>query len=219
MTGIDILPPEGLVRAQDMAREIVDKLLPFVVEGVSEIELQARSVEIADALGSEGNWTGPTTRIGLGTLVAHPEFPMQDRRAQPGDTVIIDVNPTVDGWLGDYCVTVQLGRSSRAEALIAQVREIQQQLIASIVPGMRASQLYGQAAELFLANRLKNFDLLDNIGHSIGREFAAEGFIDETNDAPMLGAWTVEPQLGRLAAAAKFEDIVWLAPGRAPRIV
>jgi Xaa-Pro aminopeptidase len=212
-------PPDGLIRVQDLARQVVAELLPFVVAGVSEIELYDRVVEIGARLGSEGNWTEPTTRVGLGTLVAHPDFPMQDRKAVAGDTVVIDVNPTLDGWFGDYCVTVQVGESLEAAALIREVREIQQNVITSITPGMTAAALYEQSALIFNDKGLKNFDLLDNIGHSIGRDFASEGFIDASNDQEMWGAWTIEPQLGRNAKAAKFEDIVWLAPGQPPRIL
>ena len=35
----------------------------------------------------------------------------------------------------------------------------------------------------------------------------------------MYGAWTIEPQLGRLARGAKFEDIVWLPAGGVPTVV
>lgn len=207
------------MRVQNLARQIVSELLPFVVAGVSEIELCERVRDIGAALGSEGNWTGPTTRVGLGTLVAHPDFPMQDRRAVLGDTVIIDVNPTLNGWLGDYCVTLQIGDSPEATELIREVREIQQLVIQSLRPGMSASSLYAEATVIFSERGLKNFDLLDNIGHSIGRDFASGGFIDGSNEQEMWGAWTIEPQLGRNAKAAKFEDIVWLAPGQYPLVL
>ena len=215
----DMNPPEGLVAAQELARRIVRAIEPLIVAGVTELELEAQVYRIATELGSGPPWTSPTTRIGLGTTVCHPAFPMQDRRGVLGDTVIIDVNPVLDHWFGDYCETFVIGEDASASELAAIARQIQLAMIASIVPGMPASDLHRIGADLVESRGLKNLDLLDNFGHSLGREFASDGFIDSTNHTPMWGGWTIEPQLGRHGRGAKYEEIVWISPGRAPSIV
>lgn len=212
-------PPEGLIAAQAVAKRIVARVLPEVREGVTERQLSDRVLEVAAELGSIGVWSQPTTRLGLGTLVAHPEFPMQDRPARIGDTVIIDVNPTIDGWLGDFCVSAVVGESTAAGELVAEVHGIQRRMIELIRPGMPASEFFRLSAQLIASHDLKILDLLDNVGHSIGEAFAADGFIDATNDTPMYGAWTLEPHLGRSARGAKFEDIVWLVDGADPVVI
>ncbi|WP_158437895.1 M24 family metallopeptidase [Naasia lichenicola] len=209
----------GLIAAQDLAREIVRRVEPLIVEGVTELELERDVLRLGRELGSDAPWTTPTTRIGIGTTVCHPAFPMQDRAAVLGDTVIIDVNPVLDGWLGDYCESFVVGADSEADALVAAVREIQLAMIELVVPGMPASELYAIGAALVAERNLKVLDLLDNFGHSQDSAFAAHGFIDSTNHAPMWGGWTVEPQLGRHGRGAKFEEIIWLAPGRSPVVV
>lgn len=218
-TGLPLDPPAGLVAAQDLAREIIAQLTPLIVDGVSETELEAHVLRIGDELGSSDVWTTPTTRIGIGTSVCHPAFPMQDRRAVAGDTVIIDVNPVLDGWLGDFCQSFAVAPAPTGSALIEEVRQFQLDLIALVEPGMLASALYAIGADLALSRGLKLLDLLDNFGHSLDTEFATEGFIDATNDTPMWGGWTVEPQLGRHGVGAKFEDILWLTPGQVPIVV
>ena len=208
MTG----PPAGLRAAQDVARAIVAEAKQLVVPGVTEIELSTAIDEIAARRGASGFWSPTTSRVGLGTLVAHPDFPMQDRAAAPGDTCIIDVACSVRGWCGDYCETVALAPDAETAGLVEACLEVSSQLRAKTRPGMPAAELFEYGAEVLHGADLKLLDLLDNFGHSIGTEFAVDGFIDATNHTPMHGGWTIEPHVGRHARGAKFEDILWLDP-------
>lgn len=186
----------------------------MLVPGLTEVAWQREVDAIAARHGSSGQWTPVTTRVGIGTLVAHPEFPMQERAGAPGEPAFLDVTPTVDGWLGDFCVSLSVGEPDpETSSVIADCRWVQQEMIAAARPGMLASEMFHIGFDLATAKGLKLLDLLDNFGHSIGQEFAAEGFIDADNHTPMLGAWTIEPQLGRRARGAKFEDILWLSEG------
>jgi Xaa-Pro dipeptidase len=213
-------PPAGLVAAQAVAKQIAAEAMALVTPGLTEVGWQREVDRIAARHGSSGQWTPATTRVGLGTLVAHPDFPMQERAAADGDTAFLDVTPTVDGWLGDFCVSVVVGTPDpESLAVVEDCRWIQQQMIAAARPGMPASEMFAIGAGLASQRRVKLLDLLDNFGHSIGEEFAADGFIDADNDTPMYGAWTIEPQVGRRARGAKFEDIIWLADGQAVVVI
>jgi Xaa-Pro aminopeptidase len=213
-------PPAGLVAAQQVAKRIAAEAAQLLRPGLTEVEWQRGTDRIATAHGSTGQWTPVTSRVGLGTLVAHPEFPMQQRAARDGDPAFLDVTPTVDGWLGDYCISLVAGEpDAETVAVIEDCRWVQQQMIAAARPGLRASEMFAVGAARAAERNLKLLDLLDNFGHSIGREFAVEGFIDADNDTPMYGAWTIEPQVGRRARGAKFEDIIWLAEGQATVVI
>jgi Xaa-Pro dipeptidase len=202
--------PRGLKAAQDIARAIVAEAARLVTPGVTEIALSAAIDDIAARRGASGFWSPTTSRVGLGTLVAHPDFPMQERAAAPGDTCIIDVACTVQGWYGDYCETVLVPPAPEAADLVDACQEVSLLMRAQIRPGMPAAELFHYGAEVLREADLKLLDLLDNFGHSIGTEFAADGFIDAGNDTPMYGGWTIEPHVGRRARGAKFEDIIWL---------
>lgn len=203
------MPPQ-LQHAQDVARATVEQAKRLVVEGITEIELSEQIDRIAAEHGSSGMWSPTTSRVGLGTLIAHPEFPMQDRAAVTGDTCIIDVACAVEGWCGDYCETVLVGKGEPAATLISECQHVAELLRAKIRPGMPASELFRFAADLLQQRNLKLLDLLNNVGHSIGEDFATDGFIDADNHTPMYGGWTIEPHVGRSARGAKFEDIIWL---------
>jgi Xaa-Pro dipeptidase len=202
------IPPD-LARAQALARAVVAELEPFVQVGVTEVELDERLTSLALAAGSTGFWSPSTTRVGLGTLVAHPDFPMQDRPAAAGDTVVVDLACSFLGWCSDYCTTFTIEPAAETLVLVEDCRWVFNELLARARPGMPACALYETGANLLRERDLKLLDLLDNFGHSIGREFAAEGFIDATNTNPMWGAWTLEPHVGRHARGAKFEEIAW----------
>lgn len=208
-------PPPALVAAQAVAHRVAAEIGPSIVPGVTELELTDKINELCNAYGSTGQWTPVTTRVGLGTLVAHPDFPMQARAAALGDTAFIDVTPTIDGWLGDHCVSYIVGGGddpeSPARRLLEDCRWVQEQMIEASRPGMPANELFAVGAELLRQRGLKLLDLLDNFGHSIGPTFASDGFIDADNSTRMFGAWTIEPQVGRRAMGAKYEDVVWLA--------
>jgi Xaa-Pro dipeptidase len=213
-------PPAGLVAAQQVAKRIAAEAAQLLRPGLTEVEWQREADRIAAVHGSTGQWTPVTSRVGLGTLVAHPEFPMQQRAARDGDPAFLDVTPTVDGWLGDYCISLVVGEpDAETVAVIEDCRWVQQQMIAAARPGLPASEMFAVGAALAAERNVKLLDLLDNFGHSIGREFAVEGFIDADNHTPMYGAWTIEPQVGRRARGAKFEDIIWLAEGQAPVVI
>ena len=211
--------PPGLVRAQALARTVVAEIEPFVQVGVTEIELDDHVTRIALAHGSTGFWSPSTTRVGLGTLVAHPDFPMQDRPAEAGDTVIVDIACSLDGWCGDHCTTFTLEAAPETVALVDECRWVYDRLLEEVRPGRPACELYEYGAALLHGRNLKLLDLLDNFGHSIGQEFAADGFIDATNSTPMWGGWTLEPHVGRHSRGAKFEEIVWLAPDGSVTVV
>ena len=202
--------PVGLVRAQELARAIVTELEPFVRVGVTEIELDEQATKIAVAHGSTGFWSPSTTRVGLGTLVAHPDFPMQDRQAQAGDTVIVDIACSLDGWCGDQCTTFTLEPAPETSALVEDCRWVYERLIQEVRPGMRACDLYGAFAGALAPSGLVLLDRLNNVGHSLDQGTSYDlGYLDPWNETPLWGAWAVEPFVGNHLWGVKLEDVIW----------
>lgn len=198
-------PPAGLRAAQDVARQTAARLLASVRVGLRELELQAEALRIARELGSSGAWTPPRTRVGIGTTVAHPDFPMQDRRAVTGDPVVLDIGPTVDGWLGDHCIGAVLDDDDGE--VVDGCRWVRQRLIAAADPGMPSRELHALGVRLAAERDLRLLDLLGTVGHSIGRS-SPPAASSTWNPMTMVGARTVEPHLGRRGPGANSEVIV-----------
>ena len=207
--GSDAQPPAWLVAAQSVAQRTDNTLISRrVAVGSSEIGLAEQVAAIVGELGASGLWPPSTTRVGLSALVAHPDLPMQQRRAGEGDYLVLDVAPAVEGWLGDCCRTFVVGGGPEKHCLVGEVERIQSALIDHARPGMPASELFSFGAALVADAGPKILDLLDNIGRTIGRELAAEGCIDASNDTPMWGAWTIEPHVGTQARGVKVDDML-----------
>jgi Xaa-Pro aminopeptidase len=107
---------------------------------------------------------------------------------------------------------VLVGRDPVRARVAHDCRRLLDELVAACRPGMAASELHAVAAERIERDGYELLDLLANIGHSQGSEFAGDGFIDAGNDTPMWGGWAVEPHIGRDGVGAKFEEIVWFGP-------
>jgi Xaa-Pro dipeptidase len=205
-------PPDGLVAAQRATIEVVGALERSVVPGATERELAARAERLARERGAAGPWTPIAVGAGAGNLVCHPDHPPTGRAVAEIDLVYLDVTPVFGGWPGDCTRSVVVGRDPERERLAADCLAVERELIAACRPGMPASELFGVAAELFEREGLELLDLLGNVGHDLGHGAAVTGFIDGGNDAPMWGAWAIEPHVGRGGIGAKFEDVVWLGP-------
>lgn len=207
----DAQPQAWLVAAQSVAQRTDNTLISRrVAVGSSEIGLAEQVAAIVGELGASGLWPPRTTRVGLGALVAHPDSPVQQRRAGEGDHLDLDVAPAVEGWLGGCCRTFVVGGGPEEHCLVGEVECVQSALIDHVRPGMPASELFSFGAALVADAGPKILDLLDNIGRALGRELAAEGCIDKRNETPMWGAWTIEPHVGTQARGVKVDDMLRL---------
>jgi Xaa-Pro dipeptidase len=204
--------PAALVAAQRVTLDVLRVLEEEVRPGVSERELAARAEELARERGATGVWTPIAVGTGPGNLVCHPAFPPTDRTVGDSDVVWLDVTPDFDGWPGDATRSVVVGSDSSHMRVVSDCVRIEQALIASIVPGMPARELFGAARRLLDADGYELLDLLGNVGHDLARDGAVTGFIDPRNETPMWGCWAIEPHIGLDGVGAKFEDLVWIEP-------
>jgi Xaa-Pro aminopeptidase len=157
-------------------------------------------------------WTPIAVGVGEGALVCHPDHPPTARTVGVDDIVYLDLTPVFDGWPGDVTRSIAVGTDPLRRMVVEDAEGIERALISACRPGMRASELYAIAAALLDDAGYELLDLLGNVGHDLGPGAEVTGFIDAGNDAPMWGAWAIEPHIGRDGMGAKFEDVVWLGP-------
>lgn len=222
----------ALRHAQQQSIEMFQGLQKQMWAGMTEIDLAQVAESELRRRGAERLWAPTLVSFGRNTVNCHPDFLPSDNQLRPVDIVLMDVGPVIRGVMGDYCETFLWGETAAFGEVIADAKNLQSFAIAHIEPGMPAQDLYLQCASWIDEHGYVLRDLLGNIGHSIGVEFATQGFIDKYNEAPMMGGWTLEPHIAmgprasRAEAAkyasraagedlgvfgAKFEDIVFIS--------
>lgn len=223
-----------LRHAQMQSIEMFQGLKERMWTGMTEIDLAQIAEAELRARGAEHFWAPTLVSFGRNTVNCHPDFVPSDNHLRSADIVLMDVGPVVGGVLGDYCETFLWGEAAVFGEVVRDAKDLQEFAIAQIEPGMPARELYRVCASWIDDHGYVLRDLLGNIGHSIGVAFATEGFIDKYNEAPIIGAWTLEPHIAmgprtsRAEAAkyatraagedlgvfgAKFEDIVFVDQG------
>ncbi len=205
------LPPEGLVKAQALARNAALAGLEAVVPGMSEREIDLVISRFLKDHQVRHVWT--ITNVGVGAN-AHVCFPTQGPsllETADRDVVIVDVHPILpDGHWGDCTRTRIIGDVPEAQRALADLERIHTEELARVRPGMPASDLFGRVNGRLESEGFELLDLLANIGHSLTAGAAyLHNFIDAGNDTPMWGAWAVEPFARRDGYAVKIEDLVW----------
>jgi len=135
-------------------------------------------------------------------------------RAQAGDLFKFDVGCYLDGYAADTARTGTIGRPSREQQQHYDVlRDAQQLGIASLRPGMKASELYNIIQEA-MRKGLKNPTFnRTNYGHGIGRDVYDAPTIAATDDTPLeadmvLNIETPDHELG--FGGLTIEDTVLL---------
>jgi Xaa-Pro aminopeptidase len=204
-------PPAGLVAAQRLAIEAAEAACAFATPGMTERELAAWADDYARTAGATGFWDGTLVGFGPGTLNCFPTEKPTDRILWNLDLGHIDILPiTADGWWGDCARSLVRGDNPAQHAILAQVLEIHETVLAAAQPGMQARELFAVYADQCEQAGLLPLDRLGNVGHSLGHETSYdEGYIDPWNETEMWGAWAIEPFVGNHLQAIKVEDVVW----------
>ncbi len=210
------VPPPGLVRAQALARQACAVGLSALEPGCTEEEIDLVVSDFLAQNGVEHVWTITVVGLGENAKICFPTNGPGAMKAAERDVLMLDVHPiTPDGHWGDCTRCRVLGDWPEASLALADLERIHAKTLAFCRPGMPAKELFGFCNDLLVADGFVLLDLLGNIGHSLTAGAAyLHNFIDAGNDAPMWGAWAVEPFASREDIAVKVEDLVWFGRER-----
>jgi Xaa-Pro aminopeptidase len=211
--GADVaeLPPPGLVAAQALAKNAIAAAFAVVSSGSSEQDIDLAVSDYLAANGVEHVWTITNVGLGENTRICFPTKHPSELKAQTRDVLMLDVHPiTPEGFWGDCTRCKIIGDYPEAAQALQDLERIHRETLSECRPGMAASELFGISDEKLLAEGFTLLDQLGNIGHSLTAGAAyLHNFIDAGNDAPMWGAWAIEPFAARNDIAVKVEDLVW----------
>jgi Xaa-Pro aminopeptidase len=208
--GLSAAPPEGLVKAQLLARDVAEAAADAVWAGMTEKDLARWAEETLRAGGSTGLWTLVNVGFGAGSLKCFPTEMPGDRMLWNIDCGFIDVHPVVDGWWGDCTRTFVVGEQPEYVEAKDEIQTIHETVLAAAYPGMPANELWSAFHDSIAGTGWNHMDRLGNIGHSIGQNVSyTQGYIDRHNTTRMWGGWAVEPFIGNHNYGVKVEDVVW----------
>jgi Xaa-Pro aminopeptidase len=196
---IDRLREAG--RATDAALEVV---YGEIAPGVTEKEFAARLGYEMHRLGAE--WAFPPCVIS-GVDDPIPVRNPTDRPLASGDTVMVDLGASVEGYCGDASRTVVLGEpSATQEEGWAIVTEAYDAALEACRPGVPCAEVHRAAASII---EEAGYALAHRIGHGIGLATSFEWPSLDTEQSPLAPGVTIciepgiyAPGLGNM----KLED-------------
>lgn len=194
-------------RLNDLAME---KLIPWVVKGLTEKELNAKIREIYQELGCDGVSFDPITAYAKGA--ADPHHVTDDSRGRRGDCVILDIGAFKDDYASDMTRTVFIGEvSGRAREIYDIVAEANRRGIEAAKPGNRMCDV-DLAARNYIEEKGYGQYFTHRTGHSIGLEDHEFGDVSSVNETVIRPGqcFSVEPgiYLPDEGIGVRIEDLV-----------
>lgn len=194
-------------RLNDMAME---RLIPWVVKGLTERELREKVLEIYEELGCEGVSFDPITAYAKGA--ADPHHVTDDSKGKVGDCVVLDIGAFKNGYASDMTRTVFIGEvSERAREIYETVKEACRRGIEAAKPGNRMCDV-DLAARNYIESKGFGKYFTHRTGHSIGLEDHEYGDVSSVNeDIIQVGqCFSVEPgiYIEEERIGVRIEDLV-----------
>ncbi|MEJ1992133.1 MAG: type I methionyl aminopeptidase, partial [Maritimibacter sp.] len=180
---------EGMRVAGRLAAEILDRIIPHVVPGVTTAELDKLVEDMVNEAGATSATIGykgykHATCISLNHVICHgipgskvPKGKNEKGTRQhdeliDGDILNIDVTVIVDGWYGDTSRMYKVGKIKPfAEKLIDVTHESLMRAIEAAKPGYTFGDI-GHAIQSFVEPQRMSV-VRDFCGHGLGRVFHA----------------------------------------------
>jgi Xaa-Pro aminopeptidase len=201
----------SIKRAADVATRALERTLPLVRAGMTELEVAGLLEHALRDQGSEG-FAFPTI-IAAGARSALPHAHPTSHRVASGDFLLFDFGAVVEGYCSDVTRTVVVGRATPEQREFYDVvREANAAARAAVHAGMA-----GRDADRVARSYIERNGLGDLFGHSLGHGIGLEVHeaprLARTNELPLPegAVVTIEPGIYRPGwGGVRIEDDVWL---------
>ena len=154
--------------------KIMEQLIPMVVKGYTELELNAIVRDMYKKAGHSDVSFDPIT--GYGRSGADPHHVTDNTKGKRGDSVVLDIGGILDNYCSDMTRTVFIGEvSDRAREVYEVVKEAQAR-------GLAAAKPWGHLGDIADAinthAQANGYSVVVDIGgHGIGLEFHEDPFV------------------------------------------
>lgn len=202
---------QQLMREASLANDkIMEELIPLVVKGYTENELNAKVREMYAASGQSGVSFDPITAYGKSG--ADPHHVTDDTKGKRGDSVVLDIGGILNDYCSDMTRTVFIGEvSDKAREVYEVVKEAQQRGIDAVRPGARMCDV-DLACRNYITEKGYGEYFTHRTGHSIGMEDHEYGDVSSVNeDIIQVGqVFSIEPGIYLMdeGIGVRIEDLV-----------
>ena len=202
---------QQLMREASLANDkIMEELIPLVVKGYTENELNAKVREMYAASGHSGVSFDPITAYGKSG--ADPHHVTDDTKGKRGDSVVLDIGGILNDYCSDMTRTVFIGEvSDKAREVYEVVKEAQQRGIDAVRPGARMCDV-DLACRNYITEKGYGEYFTHRTGHSIGMEDHEYGDVSSVNeDIIQVGqVFSIEPGIYLMdeGIGVRIEDLV-----------
>lgn len=198
------------MRAVSMKNDIaMEKLIPLVASGYTELEMGDKLLEIYLELGTKGHSFQPI--IAYGEHAADPHHEPDNSKGKMGDSVVIDIGCKMDGYCADMTRTVFIGEVSKeAEKIYEVVKEANRRGREAVKPGVKFSQIDAAARDYITEQGYGDY-FTHRLGHHIGIEVHEWGDVSASNHeiAKPGMCFSIEPGVYVPGiAGVRIEDLV-----------
>lgn len=209
----DAAEVERLARAGAIGSTVARKIPGLLKRGVTESEVAAEIEYAMNRAGASGRSFG--TIVGFGPMSAEPHYAPQDRRLEPGSSIVCDFGAFCQRYASDITRSFRFGPADpELKKVHATVLAAQEAALAVLKPGVPAKEVHLAAERVVDASPWKG-RFTHGLGHSIGLSvhdgFAMNATIDDPIEVGMT--ITVEPGIylpGR--GGVRIEDDVVITP-------
>lgn len=209
----------SILEAAEVARRALERTIPQIGEGMSELEIAG---VLEHSLRGEGSEGFPfETIVASGPRSALPHAHAADRQVGAGDFLLIDYGAIVDGYCSDVTRTFVVGRASDEQRELYEiVRGANAYASANVRAGMTGRDADALARQ-YIEQRGQGNGFGHSLGHGIGLEVHEAPRLSKTAEAalPVQAVVTIEPGIYRAGwGGVRIEDDVVL-DSAGPRIL
>lgn len=206
-----------LKRSASMLSRAFEEVPELIKEGASEMEL---AKAFTDTIYTQGASKVDDVLVQTGSMASDPHHLPSARKIARGESIVIDVGSTYEGYYADITRTFCIGRSTDMERVYDKVLEAQESGIKRAAEGVRVGSVDAAARGVLKEAGLGQY-FFHRTGHGLGLEIHEAPYILE-GGKERLGpkmCFTIEPGAyirGKLGV--RIEDDVIIESRKGVRI-
>jgi Xaa-Pro aminopeptidase len=195
-------------KVQDAARYTLDNIIEFIKPGITEVGLVKKCDELQRSAGVDDYWYKGLPAVVLAgdhtaLAISRTPYVPSDYPVQENDLITIDLNPSINGYCGDYARTyyIEAGVTKRTpqydKELLAGA-DAQKHLHSVLMQLAHADMTFNDLYQIMRVEiDQRGFEQLDYLGHGVQKDMQHLNFIapDVMCSLGDVGFFTLEPQI------------------------